>query len=211
MNNIILTSTGFSNPKILKEAKRFFGSDISVLPDKKAAIITTASADKEKNEFALLAYSHLSDMGFGEVAFFDFERDYARELLDFDLVFVNGGNTYYLLDWIRKSNFDETIKEFLEKGGLYIGVSAGSIVAGPSIEILNFTGGDENAVGLMDFSGLGLIDRSIMPHYTKEREAAIEKYEEASGVEVIRLADGMAAIGAAGGDFYILDDFWEKI
>lgn len=211
MNNIILTSTGFSNPKILKEAKKFFGFDISALSEKKAVIITTASADKEKNEFALLAYSQLSDMGFGEVAFFDFEKGYARELLDFDLIYMNGGNTYYLLDWIKRSNFDEIVKEFLQKGGLYIGVSAGSIVAGPSIEVLNFTGGDENAAGLTDFSGLGLIDKAIAPHYIKEEEAAIEKYEEASGVEVIRLADGMAAIGTAGGDFYILDDFWKKI
>lgn len=205
MNNIILTSTGFSNPKIMKEAKKFFGSEVSVLAEKKAVVITTASADKEKNESALLTHSHLSDMGFGQVVFFDLEKNYARELLDSDLIYVNGGNTYYLLDWVKKSGFDGIIREFLQKGGLYIGASAGSLIAGASIEILNFVGGDENTAGLANFSGLNLIDKAIAPNYTEEMEAAIKKYEEMSGVETVRLADGMALIGGDRGGFRIIE------
>jgi dipeptidase E len=205
MDNIILTSTGLSNPRIAKRVREFFGVESDILIDKKAAIITTASEDKEGNEFALLTHSQLSQMGFGQVEFFDIEKRYARELLDFDLIYVNGGNTYYLLDWTKKSGFDDVVKEFLKKGGLYVGASAGSLIAGISIEVLNFVGGDENFVGLKDFSAIGLIDKAIVPHYTDGDEAAILEYEKRTRFEVVRLADGMGFAGKMGGKFEAIE------
>ena len=201
MNNIILTSSGFSNPEIMKKVEEYFDEKLS---DKKVAIITTASEDKEKNEFAILAYSQFREMGLENVIFFDIEKQNPRELSDFDIIYVNGGNTYYLLDWTRKSGFDSVVKEFLQKSGLYIGVSAGSIVAGPSIEILNYTKGDLNSIGITDYSAMALVRKSIVPHYTEIREKAILEYEEESGIEVVRLADGMALIGSADGDFDVI-------
>jgi len=201
MNNIILTSSGFSNPEIMKKVEEYFDEKLS---DKKVAIITTASEDKEKNEFAILAYSQFREMGLENVIFFDIEKQNPRELSDFDIIYVNGGNTYYLLDWTRKSGFDSVVKEFLQKGGLYIGVSAGSIIAGPSIEILNYTKGDPNLIGLTDLSAMGLTSSVIEPHYTRESEGAVLEYEKESGEEVIRLTDGMAWAGSFGGEFYLI-------
>lgn len=201
MHNIILTSSGFSNPVIMDWAEEFFGGNLG---DKKAAIITTASEDKEKNAFAVLAFSQLKGMGFGDVIFFDLEKQDPQELLDFEVVYVNGGNTYYLLYWTKKSGFDIVIKEFLQKGGLYIGVSAGSLIAGVSIEVLNYTKGDPNTIGLKDFSAMKLTQKVIEPHYTQEGEEAILEYEKSSGMEVVRLADGMALIGGVGGGFDLM-------
>jgi len=201
MKNIFLTSSGFSNPAIMDWVEEFFGGDLG---DKKAAIITTASEDKEKNAFAVLAFSQFKEMGFGDVTFFDLEKQDPQELLDFEVVYVNGGNTYYLLHWTKKSGFDIVIKEFLQKGGLYVGVSAGSLIAGVSIEILNYTKGDPNTIGLKDFSAMKLTQKAIEPHYTQEGEEAILAYEKASGIEVVRLADGMALIGGVGGGFDLM-------
>ena len=201
MNNIILTSSGFSNPAIMNRVEEFFGGDLS---GKKVAIITTASEDKEKNEFAVLAYSQLNRMGFGDVIFFGIEKQNPQELMAFDIIYVNGGNTYYLLYWTKKNGFDRVAKEFLRGGGLYIGVSAGSLIAGVSIEVLNYTKGDPNWIGLKDFSAMELTQRAIEPHYTQESEEAILKYQKASGVEVVRLADGMALVGEDGGEFHLM-------
>lgn len=205
MYNVILTSTGFSNPKILEKVEEFFGKDLEVLAEKRVVIITTASEDKEKNVHALEAHSQLSVLGFGWVEFFDLEKRYARELLDYDLIYVSGGNTFYLLDWVKRSGFDEVVHEFLKKGGLYVGVSAGSLIAGVSIEVLNFIDMDENSVGLKDFSGMRLVDKVVMPHYTQEHEAGIRDYEKKTRLKVVRLADGMALIGESGRKFYLMD------
>jgi len=201
MNNIILTSSGFSNPGIAKKIDDFFSGD---LRDRKVAIITTASEDKEKNEFAVLALSQLREMGFGDVIFFDIEKQDPQELLDYDVVYVNGGNTYYLLYWTKKSGFDIVVKKLLQKGGLYIGVSAGSIIAGPSIEVVNYTKGDPNEIGLTDFFAMNLVQKAIKPHYANESEDTVLAYEKASGVEVVRLADGMALVGEVGERFDLI-------
>lgn len=201
MNNIVLTSSGFSNPKFMEIVKKYFKGD---LDDKKVSIITTASEDKEKNEFAVSAFSQLKEMGFVNVIFFDIEKQNPNELLDSDVIYVNGGNTYNLLYWTRQSGFDIVVKEFLQKGGFYIGVSAGSIIAGPSIELLNYTKGDTNEVGLTDFSAIGLTDKAIVPHYSIIREMAVAQYEQTSGIEVVRLKDGAAWVGKSGENWTIL-------
>ena len=39
-----------------------------------------------------------------------------EEIKNVDAIFVEGGNTFYLLYWIRRSGFDEVIEEMLSKG-----------------------------------------------------------------------------------------------
>lgn len=202
MKNIILTSTGFENPEIMEVVKDFWRNDVA---DKKVAIITTASEEKEENEFAVLARSQFFEMGFESVIFFDIEIQSPEELAGFDVIYVNGGNTYFLLHWAKKSGFDKLIVDFVGRGGLYVGVSAGSLIAGNSIEVLDYVGGDENLIGLRDLSGVGLLEYTIRPHYDKEKmEQAILEYEKNSDVEVMRFADGEAVITGVGEDSYFV-------
>lgn len=202
MKNIILTSTGFENPEIMKKVQDFWRNDVA---DKKVAIITTASIEKEKNEFAVLARAQFFEMGFESVIFFDIETQSPEELAGFDVIYVNGGNTYFLLYWAKKSGFDKLIVDFVGRGGLYVGVSAGSLIAGNSIEVLDYVGGDENLIGLSDLSGFGFLEYAIIPHYDKEkREQAILEYEGSSDVKVIRLADGEAVITGVSEKSYLI-------
>ena len=53
-----------------------------------------------------------------------------KELSSHDIIFVAGGNTTYLVQQSYISGFDDVIRGFLERGKLYIGSSAGSILAG---------------------------------------------------------------------------------
>ncbi len=202
MENIILTSSGFSNPRIMDRVKGYFDGDTH---KKKVAIVTTASEDKERNEFAVLAKFQFKEAGFGETAFFDIEKQDPEDLREFDVIYVNGGNTYYLLRWTKKSGFDYVLGKFVGNGGLYIGVSAGSIIAGPSIKVLDYTKGDPNGIGLTDLSAMGFISKAIVPHYEMHDEKAVVAYEKESGVEVVRLRDGIALVGAAGGKFELIN------
>lgn len=86
------------------------------------------------------------------------------ELDGMDAVFVSGGNTYYLLDKVQKSGFDEIAKKFVQKGAVYIGSSAGSALACPTIEhIGDFD--DKSIVTLTSYAGLHLTDTLLLPHY----------------------------------------------
>lgn len=96
-----------------------------------------------------------------------------REALEAaDVIFVAGGNTSYLFEQAHASGFDVVIKELLSKGKLYIGSSAGSILAGPSVEYCI----EEDREDLpADFvlhnpTGLNLVDYVILPHYPGYQE-----------------------------------------
>ena len=57
-----------------------------------------------------------------------------KELSGHDIIFVAGGNTTYLAQHSCISGFVDLIRDFLRQGKLYIGSSAGSILAGPTVE-----------------------------------------------------------------------------
>ena len=88
-----------------------------------------------------------------------------------DIIYVQGGNTFYLLKYARKSGFDEVVKDVIKKGVIYIGVSAGSIIAGPSIEIFF----DKNIVNVEDLRGLNLIPFAIAPHFREDKRECLRQ------------------------------------
>ncbi len=80
-----------------------------------------------------------------------------------DILYVGGGNTFYLLEQMKKCRFKEAMAGFFEKGGLYIGSSAGAIVACPDIKYADAMD-DPNLARLKDYAGLNLIDLPILQH-----------------------------------------------
>src|SRR4030043_1423476 len=80
-----------------------------------------------------------------------------ENLKNFDVIFAEGGNTFYLLKYMRESGFDKALKPFLDKDGIYLGVSAGTMVAGLNIESGNWKHMDKNIVDLKDLTGLKLV------------------------------------------------------
>ncbi len=115
-----------------------------------------------------------------------------EEIKGNDVMYVCGGNTFYLMKRICEFGFDRVINDFIKLGKLYLGVSAGSIIVCPSIEIaLPF---DENDVGLKDFSGLGLTDIVVSPHYTDDDKVLIDDYRKKNIYDVITLTDNQALL-----------------
>jgi len=91
-----------------------------------------------------------------------------------DIIYVQGGNTFYLLKQMRKSGFDKIIRKLLRKGIVYIGVSAGSIVAGKTIETSNWKT-NEDRFGLISLKGLNLVNQNIFVHYKPEHMETIKQ------------------------------------
>lgn len=80
-----------------------------------------------------------------------------------DIIYVSGGNTFYLLSELRKSHAAQAIKDAVQAGKIYIGESAGAVVAAPDTRYA--TPMDENSVNVSDFTGLNLVDFFIVPHF----------------------------------------------
>jgi len=141
----------------------------------------------------------LSDLGFKTMVKIDLRNETEKSLnnkfKDFDVIIAEGGNTFYLLKYIRESGFDKALKLFLDKGGIYLGVSAGSIVAGKDISCSSWKPEwDENTAGLDDFKGLGLVDFIIVPHYELIHEKVILDNKNKVAFPVIALTDKQAVL-----------------
>ena len=190
MGKFILTSTGLSAPKIKKKVAEL----IEPLAKNLAVIITTASEGKEQNKYCLLAKLQLLELGFKEVLFLDLESEGIQKLSNAAVVYVSGGNTFKLMKFAKERNFDSVIKTIANTNTFFIGVSAGSIILGKSIEIAGIAGGDVNEVELKDLSGFGLINNDIYPHYMETQEQEIKKYENKYNVKVLRITDDEAII-----------------
>ncbi len=88
-----------------------------------------------------------------------------KDLSKFEIIHVNGGNTFYLLLQVRKSGFDKFIKNFIEKGGIYMGSSAGSILAAPDIYPTSKIDTKIYEEELKTFEGLNLVNFTVFPHW----------------------------------------------
>lgn len=98
------------------------------------------------------------------------EAEVEQELEGKDVVFVQGGNNFYLLEQMQRCNFREVMERAFERNVLYIGESAGAIVCSQDIAVQRWMSGDELALvpEMKDFRGLGLVNFLIKPHWNRE-------------------------------------------
>ena len=85
---------------------------------------------------------------------------------------------------------DRIISEYVNNGALYVGVSAGSILAGPDISIASPF--DENDVNLKDLSSLSLTEIIVSPHYDQKDKSMIGSLIKKSEFKVIPITDEQA-------------------
>lgn len=81
-----------------------------------------------------------------------------------DAVYASPGETFVLLEALQANGCDRVLAERVRAGRPYIGLSAGSIIAGTSITPLELMDSRELAPGLLSDAGLGLVDAVIVPH-----------------------------------------------
>lgn len=121
-------------------------------------------------------------------------KEQVKQMLDnTDFVFVSGGNTFFLLQEMRKSGFADLIKSYVDKGLIYGGSSAGSVVAGPDISLVQELDDPSLAPELKDQKGLGLVDVVVFPHWGSEhfqnRYEKVMKSGYKKGLKIVLLTD----------------------
>lgn len=112
-----------------------------------------------------------------------------------DIIYVSGGNTFYLLNELRKSCAAQAIKNAVKAGKIYIGESAGAIVASPDTRYATLM--DENSAKTSDFTGLNLVDFCVVPHFgcepfTQATHEIMEKFGNLYDLRPINNAEFIA-------------------
>lgn len=201
---LLLTSNGLTNESL----RKIF---LDLLPDPQestVAFITTASNGEKDRSHLDDSIEILKSMEINHVNPIDIGKEketWEETLKEADIVYVEGGNTFYLMDKLRKSGLDTTLKDILEDK-LYVGVSAGSIVVTPDISIATVEHADPNEVGLTDMKGLGLVDFEVSPHTPDS--VSYKKFQEYanSHKRLIYGFDDQTALFVQGDDVRVVGD-----
>lgn len=135
---------------------------------KRVTLIPTASLAEEVNAYLIAAKGALVEAGLVidelEVSAAS-QQDIVEKLERNDYIYVAGGNTFFLLQELKRTGADKLIAEQVRAGKCYIGESAGSAVLAPSIEYLQRLDDPSAAPDLESFASLALIDFYPLPHY----------------------------------------------
>jgi dipeptidase E len=114
----------------------------------------------DRDAYASTARDRFQKMGF-ELTSIHTAADARQAVSDAETIFIGGGNTFRLLKALYDFDLLDAIRGQVARGMPYVGSSAGSNVAGPTIK----TTKDMPIVQPSSFSALGLVPFQISPHY----------------------------------------------
>lgn len=207
---LLLTSGGIGKRSIAGALQDLTGKQPSEV--KVAMIPTAANAERGNKDWVVRQFLDLWRFGYNWVDIVDPSAanvDWRARLEDADVVHLSGGNTFHLLDQCRKTGFDTWLTDNLDTK-IYVGGSASSIIATPTIEIASLPYGDENLPGLTGLSGFNWVNFEIAPHCDQTSLEAIEAYAKGRRYPVYAL-DDQSAIKVENGNVEVISEGYWKI
>ena len=128
MENIILTANGFENKNVGRIFLEMVNKESSQI---KVVFVPTAAIFADAIEVLPKCLHDLLDLNIPAENIMVYDLHYKmeyNELIKYDAIYFCGGDPSYLLRRINETGFNEILKEYIQNGGIYIGVSAGSII-----------------------------------------------------------------------------------
>lgn len=172
---LLLGSGGFRTPERVANLRRHLVAHLG--PIAKVLFIPYALADHDKYLQTMIERGLHADY---ELVGIHRCPNPRRAVEEADAIYIGGGNTFRLLDALYRFDLLDVIRARVRAGVPYVGVSAGSNVACPTIQTTN----DMPIVQPPSFAALGLVPFQINAHYytganwVKHGETLIEHFGE---------------------------------
>lgn len=180
MKTLFLTSS------FLGTSEKFVKEIEPKLKRKCVTFVDTASKVEEYTKYVDDARKWFleNDYNLTELDFSVEKKDKIIKILEAtDLLYISGGNSFFLLQEIEKKDLKEVISEKISRGMIYVGESAGAIISAQDIEYSALMDDQSKAQNLKSTAALGLISKYIVPHFgeipfVESAQAVVDKYTD---------------------------------
>jgi dipeptidase E len=173
------------------------GDEIRDILGGRRAVLFFPYALHDMDSYAAKARDRFDALGFQLQSIHQFERARRKAaVLSAEAFFIGGGNTFRLLNALYRDDLLSAIREKFATGTPYIGSSAGSNVAGPTIK----TTKDMPIIQPPSFDALGIFAYQISPHFQdpdptskhmgETQEERILQFLEENTTPVVGLREG---------------------
>lgn len=159
---------------------------LSKMVSNKIVFIPTAGNVEPYTGYIDEGIEMLKSLGY-EVEILDitkFDETYLKDkFLKTECICISGGNTFYLLQEIKRKNLVEVLFKRIKEGLFYIGESAGAIIMSENIEYSQMMDDKSIASELDDYMGVNVFDHYVLPHigeypFEESTQKILENYQD---------------------------------
>lgn len=159
---------------------------LSKMVSNKIVFIPTAGNVEPYTGYIDEGIEMLKSLGY-EVEIIDitkFDETYLKDkFLKTECICISGGNTFYLLQEIKRKNLVEVLFKRIKEGLFYIGESAGAIIMSENIEYSQMMDDKSIASELDDYTGVNVFDHYVLPHigeypFEESTQKILENYQD---------------------------------
>ena len=140
---------------------------LSKMTDKKITFIPTAGNVEEYTGFIDEGVGMLKELGY-EIEIVDiakYEEEVLKDkFLKAECICISGGNTFYLLQELKRKNLTELLSGRIKEGMFYMGESAGAMIMSKDIVYSQIMDDKNAATELKDYFGLNVFKYYILPY-----------------------------------------------
>ncbi len=167
-----------------------------------ALFIPYAAVTFSFDEYVEKVNNRFEEIGHKVIGIHSFD-DPVKAVKEAEAIVVGGGNTWQLVRMMTDQGLMQAIKEKVENGTPYIGWSAGSNVACPTLRTTN----DMPIIDPTSFNCTGLISFQINPHYLDANpDGHAGETREQRINEFLEINPGIYVVGLREGTMLILED-----
>lgn len=209
---LLLTSAGITNDALATALTQLTGKKPE---DVKVGFIPTAANVEEGNkDWFIGQITNLTKYGYNWIDIIDPTAagiDWKTRLNETDVIFISGGNTFHLLDQVRKTGLGDWLVGH-KQDKVFVGSSAGSILMTPKIAVARVEPGDPNLAEITDLQGLGWVGFEVSPHVPEMvSEEASAQYQSTTGCELYLIDDNTGIVATDESTEVVTEGKWKKV
>ncbi len=210
MQLLLVSSSFVAGKGYLEHCRKAVKQFLDVLPAGEVLFVPYAATEQGWDKYSESAEKFFGSIGqsYRSIHTCDDPASYIQRT-QLKMIFIGGGNTFLLIKTLQDRSLVHPIQQVIEKGVGYMGTSAGSNVACPTIQTTN----DMPIVEPASFEALNLVNYQINPHFVpgslinghkgETREQRVHEYHQINNTPVIglpelcwiRVDDGVSTLG----------------